>query len=411
MVDEDLLEELRSLGQELRGVRVAHINATANGGGVSEILRSVVPMYRGLGVDASWLVLQGDEPFFKTTKKMHNGLQGAPVRVSAKEWDAYLAANRRNAEAMSSDYDFVFVHDPQPAAIPQFAREVSTRWVWRCHIDTSTPDDAVWQRIADLLSPYDAAIFSIPEFAGPKMPEIPVYSIPPAIDPLIPKNIEMPRDQALALIAGSGVDPLRPFIVQVSRFDPWKDPLGVIAAFERVQKHHSDLQLVLLGNFADDDPEGLVIYRKVLARVSKLSNVHVIVENLDGLVNALQTLGRVVVQKSSREGFGLTVTEALWKGTPVVAGNVGGLRLQLKEGVGGFLVDSVEECADRVDYLLTHEEEGAALGAAGREHVRRNYLMPRLLRDELRVVRDLLNGSQAAVPVSQNGHAGAANSL
>ena len=399
VVGEGILEELYSVASNLKGARVAHVNATANGGGVAEILRSLVPLYRDLGVDASWLVMQGDDPFFQVTKQLHNALQGADCRFTQADWDVYMACNRRNAASLSLDYDVVFLHDPQPAAILQFSEKASTRWVWRCHIDTSTPDAEAWGVLRTLVNEYDAAVFSIPEFVGPglRLPHIAI--IPPAIDPLTPKNQYMPQEKATAVIATLGIDLRRPFISQISRFDPWKDPLGVLECFKLLREDHRDLQLVLLGNFADDDPEGIAVYTEVLEAARHLPDVHIIT-GLTDLVNPFQRLSQVVLQKSVKEGFGLTVTEALWKGTPVVAGNTGGIRLQIADGVGGFLVDSTAECAQKVDYLLRHEEERLALGESGREHVRSNFLLPRLLRDEMELMRQLLQNAptRSSVP-------------
>ena len=389
IVGNEPLEEVFSLAAQLRGARVAHVNATASGGGVAEVLQSLVPLYNGLGIEASWLVLQADEPFFNVTKHLHNALQGAEQRFAPEAWRCYMESNRRNAESLSERYDVIFVHDPQPAALRSFAVEASTRWVWRCHIDTSTPDREAWRMVGDLVKDYDGMVFSVPDFVGPGLASPRIRIIPPAIDPLVPKNLPMPREEMEGVLARYGVDLHRPLICQVSRFDPWKDPLGVISCFKLLKEEHPDLQLGLLGNFADDDPEGAVIYQQVLDAAQGLPDLR-IVTGLTDLVNPFQAMSKVVLQKSLREGFGLTVTEALWKGTPVVGGNAGGIRLQIREGVGGFLVDSVEECAERTSYLLTHEEERAALGEAGREHVRANFLTPRLLRDELALVKDLL---------------------
>ena len=270
-----------------------------------------------------------------------------------------------------------------------FARQAAAHWVWRCHIDTSTPNAEVWRELSSLLEGFDAGVFSIADYVGPGLQLPRVSIIPPAIDPDSPKNRPMSREKAVKVVAKHGVDPSRPFIAQVSRFDPWKDPLGVVECFRQLRARNSDLQLVLLGNFADDDPEGAVIYEQVLKAIGNMADVHVIT-GLTDQVNPFQSLSQVVIQKSLREGFGLTVAEALWKRTPVVAGNVGGIRLQIEDGVSGYLVDSIEECAQRVDYLLNHEAERLTQGEAGREHVRSNFLTPRLLRDELALARDLL---------------------
>ena len=390
LVGEELLEELYSLASYLKGARVAHVNSTANGGGVAEILWSLIPLYRDLGIDTSWLVMEGDAPFFEVTKGLHNALQGAESHLTEADWALYMERNYRETASLRLDYDVVFLHDPQPAAIRYFSGKGAAQWIWRCHIDMSAPDPAAWQPLSALVEEFDAAVFSLSEFVRPDLALPRVAIIPPAIDPHTPKNTPMPIGDAEAVVAEFGIDPARPFICQVSRFDPWKDPLGVIECFRLLRQDHQDLQLVLLGNFADDDPEGLTMYSRVMDAAQDLPDVHIIT-GLTDLVNPFQGLSQVVIQKSLREGFGLTVTEALWKGTPVVAGRVGGIRLQISDGVGGFLVDSVEECAQKVDYLLTHGEECRALGEAGREHVRRNFLLPRLLRDELALAHELLS--------------------
>ena len=393
LLDQSLLEELESLGSALKGARVAHISATATGGGVAEILHSILPLYRGLGIDASWLVLQAEDAFFDVTKQMHNCLQGAKCGLTSKDWKVHAEWNRRNAALITSTYDVIIVHDPQPAAIREFARGAANKWVWRCHIDTSEPDENTWRVLSGLIYEFDAAVFSLPEFVGPGLEHLPISIMPPAIDPFTPKNKPMSKDEGLAIVARFGLDPNRPFIAQVSRFDPWKDPLGVIECFKLLKKNHLDLQLAMLGNFADDDPEGQVMYERVLEAAGGVPDLHIIT-GLTDLVGPFQAQSKVILQKSLREGFGLTATEALWKGTPVVAGNVGGLRLQVSDGVGGFLVDSVEECAEKVDYLLTHEDERVALGKTGRERVRAQFLLPRLLRDEFKLLHGLLSGEE-----------------
>lgn len=391
LMDDWVLEELESLGSSLKGARVAHINATSTGGGVAEILHSILPLYQGLGVDASWLVLQGEDEFFDVTKRLHNCLQGAENGLTTKDWEIHSDWNRRNADLMTSKYDVVIVHDPQPAALREFAKNTAGKWVWRCHIDTSEPNEDAWRVLSGLIHEFDAAIFSLSDFVGPRLEHLPISIIPPAIDPFIAKNMPMSKDDAMAVVAEFGLDPNRPFISQVSRFDPWKDPLGVIEAFKLLKQSNIDLQLAMLGNFADDDPEGQVMYERVLEAANGVPDLHIIT-GLTDLVGPFQSQSKVILQKSLREGFGLTATEALWKGTPVVAGNVGGLRLQVSNDVGGYLVDSVEQCVEKVNYLLTHEEERVALGASGRERVRTQFLLPRLLLDELKLMNGLLRG-------------------
>ena len=391
LVGDELIGGIHAQASHLRGLKMAHVNATVAGGGVSEILRSLVPLYRDVGIEADWLVIQGDESFFSITKQLHNALQGAALPLSPGDWEHYMEKNRQFGAAMPGDYDVVVVHDPQPAAMRQFAANGRTRWVWRCHIDTSEPNSNAWQGMVSQINTYDATVFSLPEFVGPGIHVPHTTIIPPVIDPLTPKNRPIPPEEAISVIGRYGLDPGRPFITQVSRFDPWKDPLGVIACFEQLKERHTTLQLAMLGDFPTDDPEGPSMYAKVKKAAEQIPDVHVIT-GLTDMVNPFQSLSKVVVQKSLKEGFGLTVAEALWKGTPVVAGDVGGIRLQIEDGVGGYLVSSVDECARKVDYLLTHEQERLALGEAGREHVRRNFLLPRLLRDELDMLQAVVNG-------------------
>lgn len=397
LLDLSLFEEIEWLARQLKGLSVAHVNATARGGGVAEILNSLLPLYRSLGIDSSWLVLRGDDSFFSVTKQMHNCLQGDVSGLTDSDWDTHAAWNKHNAEFLTSTYDAIIVHDPQPAALREFAPNAAHKWVWRSHIDTSAPDPNVWARLSALVHGFDAAVFSLPEFVGPGLQDLPVDVTPPAIDPFVPKNVIMREHEALAVVARYGIDPQRPFISQVSRFDPWKDPLGVIECFRRLKPDYPELQLAMLGNFADDDPEGRVMYDKVVAAAQGTPDVHIIL-GLTDLVGPFQQMSAVVLQKSLKEGFGLTATEALWKGTPVIAGNVGGLRLQVSAGVGGFLVDSVEECADRVDFLLNHNAVREALAAAGKERVRQQFLLPRLLRDEMRLLHNLVNSNGHAAP-------------
>jgi trehalose synthase len=392
MAPDHLLEELRRAAGSLRGARVLHLNATPYGGGVSELLRSVVPLLNDLGLVAHWRVIRGEDRFFRVTKAMHNGLQGAERGLTPEEEAAYVEISRRNAESFDEEYDFIFVHDPQPAAILTLRGKGSARWIWRCHIDTSEPNAAVWAFLRPFLVDYDAAIFTMAEFAPPDVPTPRIDVIPPAIDPCSPKNLRLPADTARQVLEWLGVWTDRPLVTQVSRFDAWKDPLGVLRAYRRVREEVPELQLVLAGSLALDDPEGWEVYQAIRKEAGDDPLVHVFT-NLVGVgnveVNALQALSDVVVQKSIREGFGLVVSETLWKGTPVVAGNAGGIPLQMADGAGGLLVGSVEECAEAIGMLLRDRERGRALGAAGRERVREHFLTPRLVLDHLRLMRAL----------------------
>ncbi len=394
------MDEVLHLAERLRGARVLHINATSYGGGVSEILRSTVPLLNDLGLVTEWQLIRGDEAFFNVTKRIHNGLQGADGALSESEKAVYLANSQLNAAHLSRDYDFVFVHDPQPAALPALGGSKGARWVWRCHIDTSRPNGPIWEFLNPFLSVYDAAVFTLPEYLPPRFPIRRVAFQAPAIDPLSPKNYPLPQPLAEHVLEWIGVRLSRPLITQVSRFDRWKDPLGVVDVYRRVRSQIPDLQLALVGSLALDDPEGWAVYESVRDATLHDNNVHLFT-NLVGVgnieVNAFQSLSNVVIQKSIREGFGLVISEALWKGTPVVAGRVGGIPMQMPEGVGGFLVDSVEECAASVLYLLRAPQEALQLGARGREHVRQHFLMPRLLLEELRLM-DALAHEQPLEP-------------
>ncbi len=399
---EPILTELVELGVRLRGLRVLHINATPYGGGVSELLRSVVPLLNDLGLVADWKIISGDESFFKATKAIHNGLQGAKQGLTAAEREAYLATSVQNAALLEEQYDVVFVHDPQPAAILPHRGKDHSRWIWRCHIDTAHPNPEVWAFLRGFLDRYDAAVFTMKEFAPPDLPIKRVEIIPPAIDPLSPKNLPLPEGIARQVLDFIGVRLNRRLITQVARFDPWKDPLGVIAAYRLAREQVPHLQLALVGSMALDDPEGWEVYSTIQAASKADPLIHVFT-NLTGVgnieVNAFQRLSDVVVQKSIREGFGLVVSEALWKGTPVVAGEVGGITLQMADGVGGLLVDSVEECAKAIVALLEDPQRADELAARGRERVRNYFLLPRLVLNELTLVAGILGERPAGAPV------------
>lgn len=394
LADDVLLDDLVREAEALRGVRVLHINATPFGGGVSELLRSAVPLLNDLGLVADWQVIHGADSFFEVTKTMHNALQGAERGLDARQREVYLEACARNAADLADErYDVVFVHDPQPAALLELGGSLGAKWVWRCHIDTSDPNPDVWAFLRAYLADYDAAVFTMDEFVPPRVPIERVRAIAPAIDPLSPKNIALPDRLAREILGWMGVRLDRPLLTQVSRFDPWKDPLGVIEAFRLARSRVPTLQLVLAGSMALDDPEAFGIYRRLTEETAADPSMHVFT-NLTGVgnieVNALQRLSDVVVQKSIREGFGLVVSEALWKGTPVVAGKAGGIPMQMPTSVGGYLVESVDECGERIATLLEDPDKARALGERGREHTRTRFLMPRLLLDEVRLIAELV---------------------
>jgi trehalose synthase len=396
---DETVEVLRALAQPLRGARVLHVSATPYGGGVAEMLRSEIPLLRDLGLDAHWKLIRGDDAFFGVTKALHNGLQGSPQGLSTAQQERYLTQSAQNAEALDdSSYDIVVVHDPQPLALPELHGRGEARWIWRCHVDTSDPNPQVWAFLRPFLSSYDAAVFTVGGFVPPDFPLSRIEIIPPAIDPESPKNIEIDHELATRVLDWIGVDTTRPFVTQISRFDPWKDPLGVIDAYRLARRESPDLQLVLAGSMALDDPQGWDMYHTIHDETRDDPGVHVFT-NLTGVgnieVNALQRLAAVVIQKSLREGFGLVVSEALWKQTPVVASRAGGIPLQLRDGAGGYLVDSIPECAARVAELLRDADRRRSVASRGRDHVRDRFLLPRLVADSLRLYTSIL-GSQPA---------------
>jgi trehalose synthase len=386
------MDEVRALAAPLAGKRVAHINATAYGGGVSELLRSMVPLYRAFDIQADWLVISGTPEFFGVTKGFHNALQGARFDLTPEAKDLYLAQNRAVAEAFDEPYDYVMVHDPQPAPLRHLCRAAVGRWIWRCHIDTSQPNENVFAFLKPFLMEYDSRVFTMERFVPADLRSHAFQTISPGIDPASVKNLTIPAELCRELIRSTGVDPRKPLITQVSRFDPWKDPIGVIEAFRRIRERVPRVQLALLGQMALDDPQGWQMYDHILAETANDDDVFVLT-NFTGIgnmeVNAFQTHSNVVLQKSLREGFGLVVSESLWKGTPVVAGRAGGIVLQMPPKVGGYLVESVAECVDRTVRLLENPVEARNLGAAGREYVREHFLITRVVADEFRLLSSL----------------------
>jgi trehalose synthase len=395
IIFKDLLAEIKELAAPLAGKRVLHVNATSFGGGVAEILYTLLPLMNDVGLQAEWQVMTADSEFFNVTKSFHNGLQGAAVELTAEVRSLYESVNRRNAAQLTSHYDFVVVHDPQPCALRAWTAadgQGETHWIWRCHIDTSTPDAALYDYLLPYIRRYDRAIYTMAAYA-PEGLTVPLEVVPPAIDPLAPKNMTLVPDDAHYIVRQFGIDVDRPLLLQVSRFDPWKDPLGVVDAYRQVKERWPDVQLALIGSMASDDPEGWDYLEKLHAYVAGDADVFVL-SNLDNIgsveVNAFQSHAAVVLQKSTREGFGLTVSEGLWKARPVVAGNVGGIPLQIEDGVTGFLVDSSAACAERCLEILDRPERAQAMARKGKEHVREHFLTPRLLRDYLRIFNELL---------------------
>ena len=397
IVRRELYDEVVALGERLRDKRVLHVSATSFGGGVAEILYTLVPLMRDVGLDAEWDIMFGSEPFFNVTKSFHNALQGAEYELTVEDRAIFEEYNRMSAEAMQKageEWDIVLVHDPQPALLKHFSGGLSpeTKWIWRCHPDLSTPNREVLDYLVPHIADYDAQIYTMQEYTPPDVHLPGLTLIPPAIDPLSPKNMALSADDSRYIVNQFGVDADRPFMVQVSRFDPWKDPLGVIDAYRLVKEQVPEVQLVLIGSMAHDDPEGWDYWYKTVNYAdgdrdiflfSNLTNVGAIE------VNAFQSIADVVIQKSIREGFGLVVSEALWKARPLVAARVGGIPMQV-DGGGGILIDTIPEAADACVKILKDPEFARQIGRLGKEHVRDNYLSPRQLRDNLLLFAKLL---------------------
>jgi trehalose synthase len=392
LVGRGLVQQIRELAEGMGGRRVLHVSATAFGGGVSEILYTLVPLMRDVGLDAHWRVILGREDFFNVTKLMHNSLQGDPQTISDSQWEVFEAYNAMNAQNLDDDWDVIIVHDPQPAALLANAPDRARVWVWRCHIDLSTPNERTLARLIPLIREYHATVWHLEQYVPVGLDQGLRRIVPPAIDPLSPKNMALSPEDAAYVCDQFGIDVERPLICQVSRFDPWKDPMGVIDAYRLVREEVPDVQLALVGSMATDDPEGWDFFHRTFRYADGDPDIKIL-NNLNNVgaieVNAFQSQADVVVQKSLREGFGLTVTEALWKGRPTVGGRVGGIPLQIVDGETGFLVSSPEQAADRTSRALQDPMLAKRIGRAGKEHVRERFLTPRLLRDWLALFADL----------------------
>jgi trehalose synthase len=392
-----LYDEIVELSERLDGARVLHVSSTSFGGGVAEILYTLVPLMRDAGLETEWGVMFGAEPFFNVTKSFHNALQGADYVLSVEDRAIYEEYNRQSAEALQNaeeEWDILFVHDPQPALLKHFSGGLSekTRWIWRCHIDTSTPNEEVLGYLLPYITDYDAQIYTLKEYTPPGVNLPGLTLIPPSIDPLSPKNMALSPEDARYIANQFGVDTNGPFILQVSRFDPWKDPLGVIDVYRAVKEEVPEVQLVLIGSMAHDDPEGWDYWYKTVNYASGDQDIFLF-SNLTNVgaieVNAFQSIADVVIQKSIREGFGLVVAEALWKARPMVASRVGGIPMQVTAG-GGILIDTIPEAAAACVKILNDLEFAREMGRRGKEHVREHYLIPRQLRDDLRLFTKLL---------------------
>ena len=375
------IDELYMLSSKLEGKTVQNINSTAVGGGVAEILIRMMPLLRQLGVNARWDVIKGNERFFQVTKKIHNALHGLPAQIADDDLDFLVEINRQNAAEMSFA-DVVFVHDPQPIALVEKRATTAGKWAWRCHIDFSKPDQRVWKFLERYINQYDAAVFSAPSFA--RSLHIPQVLISPSIDPLSDKNKDLPEEVITGIFERYGIDRSRPVVTQISRFDFLKDPVGVIKAY-KLARRHIDVQLVLAGGGATDDPEGPAVMEQVREAAEKDKDIFLLFlpPSSDIEINALQRGSTVILQKSLKEGFGLTVAEALWKAKPTIAGAVGGIPLQITHKHSGILTHSIEGTAHWMKQLVNEPAFAEKLGVNGREHVKNNFLITRHIKDYL----------------------------
>jgi trehalose synthase len=399
------MDEIKSLAEPLAGKRVLHLSATAFGGGVAEINYTLVPLMQDAGLEVEWRIIRGADDFFNVTKMIHNALQGDPHGLGDSHHEIFHRYQEMNARELTDDYDFVVVHDPQPVGLIDHFPASKAHWIWRGHIDFSTPNPEVLEFLLPSIARYDATIFHLPEYA-PRAPGLPpAYIWPPAIDPLAPKNMALSPEDAAYIVDQFGIDVERPLLTQVSRFDPWKDPVGVIDAYRIVKQEVPDVQLALVGSMAHDDPEGWDFYNQTVEYADGDPDVYIL-SNLNNVgsveVNAFQVHSRVVIQKSIREGFGLTVSEALWKARPTVAGRVGGIVVQIADGETGWLVDSAEECAAACLEALRDPAGARERALRGKEHVRTHFLTPRLLRDWLTLFNRLV-GNDTGVELATVG--------
>jgi len=384
-----VIDQLRQLARPLEGLRVVHVNSTREGGGVAEILHRMIPLKRELGIDARWEVVTGESDYYQCTKKFHNSLQGMPQDIDEKLLRAYEQTNAHNCERLGRDLteaDVVFIHDPQPAPLLNLCPQRKGKWIWRCHIDASRPYRPVWRYLQRHLGNYDASVYSLPAFAQ-RMGH-PLYIIPPSIDPLSEKNVELPGEEIKKVYQTFDIDPERPVVCQISRFDRFKDPVGVIEAYRIARSFGKPLQLILAGGAATDDPEGEEVLAEVQAAAAQDPDIHILLLPPDAhrTINALQRIADVVLQKSLKEGFGLTVAEAMWKSRPVIGGDVGGIRIQVVNHQTGFLVNTPEGAALRIRYLLTHDDRRREIGRTAKRFILENYLLTRHLREYLSLI-------------------------
>jgi trehalose synthase len=389
VVGQEIIGELRIIADRIGDRHLQNINSTSVGGGVAEILTRMIPLLRELGVQTSWDIIKGDQAFFNVTKAFHNALHGTPTEITAEMLDNFRATTEMNCRETPINGDVVMVHDPQPIGLIRLKEELGKGWLWRCHIDVSNPNPTVWDFLSPYVEHYDASIFSMPDFA--KELAIPQFMVPPSIDPLSDKNRELSSSEIEGVLQKHGLDPARPILTQISRYDRLKDPLGVISAYRMVKRRYN-CQLVLAGGGATDDPEGADVLREVQEQAAEDPDIHVLLlpPFSDLEINALVRGSTIVLQKSVREGFGLTVSEALWKKKPVIGGAVGGIKLQVINGVTGYLVHSPEGAGTRATQLLADPTLRNQMGENGHEHVRQNFLLTRHVKDYLLAMLSLL---------------------
>jgi trehalose synthase len=402
---EDVIAHLKQLAGLLKGIKVVHVNSTKVGGGVAEILTKLVPLKQELGLDVSWEIIRGEEKFYECTKMFHNSLQGNPVNIKDSLLRVFEETNAHNAEDLRSkleEADVVFIHDPQPLPLLLNTPNRKGKWIWRCHIDLSHPFRPVWKYLRQYAVHYDASIFSLADFAQP-LPHT-QYLIPPSIDPLSEKNMEIPQEEIDKVFSSFELDPERPIMLQVSRYDRFKDPIGVIRAYRMAKTFAPGLQLVLAGGGATDDPDGEQVLAEVRAETGNDPDVHILLLPADAnlTINALQRAATIILQKSIKEGFGLTVTEGLWKSKPVIGGNTGGIRLQVINHHTGFLVNTPEGAALRMRYLLQRPDKIHEMGRKGKEFVRANFLNTRNLREFLTLMVALIHGNEERIELMMN---------
>jgi len=391
IADSETLDRIKELSSKLQGIRVLHVNSTRMGGGVAEILHKLVPLLNDVGIETSWEVITGENDFYRCTKSFHNAIQGGGISVPDQLIEVYEQTVKKNAEKLKLDLesaDIIIIHDPQPCALKQYSNGSDARWIWRCHIDASSPNKGIWNYLKEHIEHYDGSIFSTRDFIQP-MPHN-QHIITPSIDPLSDKNVDIKNGRLDATYKRFNLDRNRPIISQISRFDRFKDPVGVIESYNITREKFPDLQLVLAGGEADDDPEGAEVIKEVYDAAGNDKDIHILILPPDSnmTINAIQRISDIIIQKSLKEGFGLTVTEGLWKEKPVIGGNTGGIRTQIRDNHNGFLVSSIEETSSKIEYLLSSPAKRNEFGKAAKEHVSRNFLITRHLLDYLELINE-----------------------